>query len=321
MSFKFRCPHCGQKMEAEEDSAGCRAECPVCEKEFVVPRPAAKEYDRTPKKCTTGFEESGDPGTLSRFGPKRPYVWASPTALVLLLALFLPFISISCNDSKLVRASVYGMMTEDNHIQDIADPKPIAEQTGSEVADDTGPGASWLPGLLMIVIGLCGLAVSGVSLSMLSAPRNVAYKLGLWFSLTGLCATFALGAYCGVYLESFMHRGVMHEAAGAGDSMEQAFAASLMSSMRITVNMESAYYLILAVFIFAIACFVVHKMWRSPARNDQIRDTVVGVGLGVMIAVFVVMTFTTLLKTAQFSSFKDMEISDSTDSPESVELW
>lgn len=36
MSFTFTCPHCGQKIEAEEEWIGQEAECPCCGKDIVV---------------------------------------------------------------------------------------------------------------------------------------------------------------------------------------------------------------------------------------------------------------------------------------------
>ena len=38
VSFKFRCPRCGQKLEAELEWQGEPAECPNCHKQFNIPR-------------------------------------------------------------------------------------------------------------------------------------------------------------------------------------------------------------------------------------------------------------------------------------------
>lgn len=37
MSFKFECPHCGQRIEVEDDHAGIAAVCPACAGEILVP--------------------------------------------------------------------------------------------------------------------------------------------------------------------------------------------------------------------------------------------------------------------------------------------
>ena len=36
-SFKIRCPHCGRKLELEEEWRGMECTCPVCDRDFVVP--------------------------------------------------------------------------------------------------------------------------------------------------------------------------------------------------------------------------------------------------------------------------------------------
>lgn len=37
MSFKFACPHCGQRISAAEEDAGTFGGCPACERQFRVP--------------------------------------------------------------------------------------------------------------------------------------------------------------------------------------------------------------------------------------------------------------------------------------------
>lgn len=39
MSFKFACPHCGQRIGAAEEDAGTLGGCPSCGREFLVPSP------------------------------------------------------------------------------------------------------------------------------------------------------------------------------------------------------------------------------------------------------------------------------------------
>jgi hypothetical protein len=39
MSFKFACPHCGQRIGAADEDAGTLGSCPSCGREFLVPSP------------------------------------------------------------------------------------------------------------------------------------------------------------------------------------------------------------------------------------------------------------------------------------------
>lgn len=40
MSFKFACPHCGQRIGAAPEDVGTLGGCPSCKQSFVVPAPA-----------------------------------------------------------------------------------------------------------------------------------------------------------------------------------------------------------------------------------------------------------------------------------------
>src|SRR5689334_864719 len=39
MEFRFLCPFCGQKLKADEETVGKKADCPHCNGEFVIPQP------------------------------------------------------------------------------------------------------------------------------------------------------------------------------------------------------------------------------------------------------------------------------------------
>ncbi len=297
MKLKFFYPNGKGKREVETgaDDAVQKAECPPCNDSASVPASTEEKSRSSLRPVTMEVKHNQSADALSRLGPKRPYIWACPTACVLFLAFYLPVISVWCDGEKLARVSISGML-EAGHVQEFISLVSVAEPAGLEADGDSEPRANLLPGFLLIVISMCAAAVTGISLSS-SSSRAAAQKFGLWYSAVGLCAAFGFGAYCGVYLES-----VIQEAAGTGNNMDQAFAATMMSSRQIALQMESAYYLTLAMFSFAIACFLVDKLWHSPAKNDQIRDTIVGIGLVAMVAIFVVMAVTTLVKPAQFSN-------------------
>lgn len=53
MRFKFHCPHCGQRIAADDDVVGKRVACPECKCEFLVPAlasPLLPDQVATPTK-------------------------------------------------------------------------------------------------------------------------------------------------------------------------------------------------------------------------------------------------------------------------------
>lgn len=51
-TLKFKCPNCGQSLEAPEDMIGETADCPTCERQLTVPRP-----NRAPGPARTPFDQ------------------------------------------------------------------------------------------------------------------------------------------------------------------------------------------------------------------------------------------------------------------------
>lgn len=61
MSFKINCPHCGQKLEAEDEHVGKEFDCPACMRKIVACKKVEVNDKKTPKKknkillgCTIG---------------------------------------------------------------------------------------------------------------------------------------------------------------------------------------------------------------------------------------------------------------------------
>ena len=51
MSYEFKCPHCNQKLEAEDGMQGQLLSCPYCNKEIEVPSPPPHKADTVPLKA------------------------------------------------------------------------------------------------------------------------------------------------------------------------------------------------------------------------------------------------------------------------------
>ena len=64
--FKFHCPHCQQKISAEEDSSGMNVQCPTCGDDFVVPSPIGEETAEPQSP-----QESVDTTSSSEFQPAQ----------------------------------------------------------------------------------------------------------------------------------------------------------------------------------------------------------------------------------------------------------
>ena len=60
MNFEFKCPQCGQTVEADESFRGQTAECPYCGKGIAVPSGTAKPAVK-PSKCGNGFMAGKEP--------------------------------------------------------------------------------------------------------------------------------------------------------------------------------------------------------------------------------------------------------------------
>jgi DNA-directed RNA polymerase subunit RPC12/RpoP len=90
----FDCPRCKQSLEAPDDMLGQQVDCPACGHKVVIPSPASARVQRA---------------TPSAAG-NRLHLIGSPTILVILLALALPFLSVSCSNQKFISSSGYKLL-------------------------------------------------------------------------------------------------------------------------------------------------------------------------------------------------------------------
>jgi len=68
MSFKFECPHCGQRISAEDDQAGNSAICPTCKNQIAVPVPVLVAQRKVPALPNSGRKEPRKYGILITVG-------------------------------------------------------------------------------------------------------------------------------------------------------------------------------------------------------------------------------------------------------------
>ena len=89
MTFKFACPHCGQRIAAALEDVGTAGGCPACRRDFVVPAPP----DTGPKTIAVPLtvKATAPPvAVVTAPAPEAPTVTKRGAAIVALLLSILP---------------------------------------------------------------------------------------------------------------------------------------------------------------------------------------------------------------------------------------
>jgi len=72
MAFRLECPHCGRRLEADDENIGAITGCPTCQKDFVIERPrvqlaAETTSDFVTLACPSCGGQLGITGDIRRF--------------------------------------------------------------------------------------------------------------------------------------------------------------------------------------------------------------------------------------------------------------
>mgnify|MGYP001090033204 CR=1 FL=1 len=82
--FKFHCPHCNQRIEADDSDAGQKVDCPACSEAFTVPFPDKAPPPLPPTEILLPKKESSPPPRpkkrVSMSSPSRSKATAGPPA-------------------------------------------------------------------------------------------------------------------------------------------------------------------------------------------------------------------------------------------------
>lgn len=291
--IKLNCPHCQQSLEAPPDMAGEQIDCPACSQMLTVPQ-AEKRKVVVPKRPLTNRPLPHSESSRQQPGSKFHLAGLS-TIAVLLLAFFLPFTSISCNNEKLLSLNGYGLLQES-----------FAGGEDTAVAEFTSNSESVLT--VVILVGVIVLAAAVAILSCTaSAKRNRASVVwGCALAVVGLLLLLSLGYMYGVHSEGRLkaeQAKSLHDSDGWED-LGAAFAAS----MDIRISMDAGYYLSLVAFLAGILAFLLPYALHPPISAGDIAWASAAGGTACVSAVAcIVACLVTLSHPAQYSSPKAME--------------
>lgn len=100
------CPNCLQSLEAPPDMIGLPIDCPVCKKAFRIPQRETLEAT-IPKELLVSRSMAQ---TKSKQKGSKFHLAGLSTIAVLIIALLLPFMGISCNGQKLISMHGYSLI-------------------------------------------------------------------------------------------------------------------------------------------------------------------------------------------------------------------
>lgn len=275
--IKFDCPRCKQSLEAPDDMAGQHVVCPTCTHRFTIPTP------------TTTRAHSAKPPTSGN----KLHLIGAPTILVILLALTLPFLSVSCSNQKLVSSSGYKLLANISH-----DSATYSESFPTE------HGNAWFVAAVAIV-AVAGVMTT-VSCILLAFRRNRnLLRISIALSVIGILATLALGYYFGVRAEGEIKA---NQSSAIEDSEGwEALGAAMAASLNISINMDAGYYLLIAALVLGLTGLLVPAILQKPLNTGRIvGGSITGSVLGLVLIYSISMCLNTLAKPARYSSPEEM---------------
>ena len=98
MSFKFFCPHCKQKIEAEDEWIGMEADCPECGKAIKVVKPTASTIIKTVTNNQNNSDNQPSNNEFSAKADSNQTQKSSKTLVKIFTALILIVLFISIGD-------------------------------------------------------------------------------------------------------------------------------------------------------------------------------------------------------------------------------
>ena len=275
--IKFDCPRCKQSLEAPDDMAGQQTDCPTCGHKVVIPpRITARVHKAMPSAAGNMLHLIG-----------------SPTILVIILALVLPFLSISCNSQKFMAASGFKLLTS------------LSEDSAKY--DESLPfeyGNTWFLASVTIV-GITGFLAT-VSCVILAFRRN---RNLLWFSvgasILGIIAILSLGYYFGVGIEGKI-KANQASALDTSDGWE-ALGAAMAASLDISTDMDAGYYLIIAALVMGLTGLLVPGILSKPINSGKIvGGAITGSVLVLALIYSIAMCLSSLAKPARYNNPEEM---------------
>lgn len=220
----------------------------------------------------------------------------APMILLVLLALALPLINISCNQQKIISMSGYAVFSG-------SEQTPSAEMAANV---PIGGGETWMK-VCIIAIILLAFGGSVVAVMMAAGDREALNKIGLAACGLGLLLTLFLGYAFGIRGENQIKAGQAQGLQELQRSMPAqqgaeaaAFGTMMAASMQIAIGMDAGYYLLLLAFLLGIAGHLLSQQDGSSIKTAAI-------ALGIPLCIIIFLLFKNLTTPAQIKGMKDLE--------------
>jgi len=207
------------------------------------------------------------------------HLFGSPVVVLVLFALALPFISVSCHNQKILTISGYQLFSQSR--------QGSAEMTG-KFSIESAIG-------LKIAIALIIFSALGISTFAVVSVTN--YRpwyiwTGMVLCLLGLLITLWFGDTYGIRAEKEINarqaQAVQDSQARASQGAQGKELKAMAASLKISVDMDAGYYLILAAFILGLGAFSIPFLFsKRPLTKPNI---VAGAVMSFLIGLLLVLT-------------------------------
>ncbi|MFH1417007.1 MAG: hypothetical protein ABII12_01790 [Planctomycetota bacterium] len=194
MVIQFRCTHCGQPIEVDDDMAGKAVTCPYCSKVAT-----------TPAETDMSVRADAPPAGMPEAGGSLPYALSPPPK-----PSILPWLALGCvvlSVLFVIYAAIAGKsVTEGLNMQ------PKTQDEAEVLGKTIEERVSAKPSLRVAsILGVCAMPVLGVILAIVALVKRSRPR---WPAITALCL---LGlAIVGGCVAVVMQMSAMSGAAGGG---------------------------------------------------------------------------------------------------------
>ena len=295
--YKFDCPHCGQSLSADDELLGSQVECPACQEAIQVPEPVSLAKPTAPRIKRPPPPPRPQAATSQAADAERRgsllYLIASPTVLVVGIAVFLPFVNVSCSSEKLVSMSAYGMLTGE---------KQDGGEAGEALALTERKGMVYA-GVALVILGGIGASLAGGLLAF--RYRKKLLVGALVGCAVAICVVLLAGYQLGIKAEREIEK---QQVAGVADADGwELLGGGLVAGVDISIGMDAGYYLLLAGLFLGLAGLVVPRIFSPPIdRNKVVGGSVAGGVLGAVTLYAVVVCMVNLGNPARFQDMGAM---------------
>jgi len=251
-------------------------------------------------------------GVVSQDNGKRSvatsyyHLFGLPTIVIALIALALPFFSLSCERQKVVSMTGYNLLSSS-----IESPSPVTEPSQKQAEESS----DFL--ILMMTVILSAAVVSGISLYLVFTQNRKAVIIGLAAASVGILICCYVGYSVAVDSEreikanqaqmSIEPAKTPESFEELGNALGEAIGKGMTSAMDITVSMDSGFYLLLFAFLLGISGIVLPYIFRaSVARSQVVTGSILGIFLLFCMTIMIAMVVVKSTDQARFASLDEL---------------